>query len=206
MFVEEDCLLAPASGPMNPGSASVPNLILCMGLFQALSLLHPFNFKCSLCLLVDPLSTLYLSSQPLYLLIPNLSCASPGSRGPSPRPCPAQFFKSSSWHSSPGRGPGLPPCLGEEFRRAEGTIQKSLTNEKLIIWSAATCLQGEEGAESLKESLNCLLSLLCHGGPALRIRGPDHGNSMVSWTFFGWQLLLKFIHIFFLTYSIISFP
>lgn len=164
--------------PLNLGSAPTPNLTLGMGVFQALSLLHPSNFQCCLGLLFGLLSSSHLSSQPVWLLIPNLPFAVPyfascNRHAPSTCSAPAQFFQSSVWNPNPGQGPALPPCLGKEFRLAVEAVQKSLTNEKLTTRSTATCLQGGE----LAESLNYQLSRSCHGGSTLRIHGPDDGNS-----------------------------
>lgn len=87
----------------------------------------------------------------------------------TPYSAPALFFQSRSWNPSSGQGPGRPPCLGKESRLAGGAVQNSLTNEKLTIWSAATCLRGKK---TIREHVTS-----CHGGSALRIHGPDHGNS-----------------------------
>lgn len=153
--------------PMNPGSDPASNLTLGMGIFQALSLLHSSNLQCSLCLLSGLLPSLHLPSQPVWLLIPNLTFAalcfaSPSGHTLSTFSVPAQLFQYSFWNPSPGQGPGLPPCLGKEFRLAVETVQKSVTNEKLTTPSTATCLQGEQ----LAESLNCQPSPSCHGGSA----------------------------------------
>lgn len=47
---------------LNLGSAPTPNLTLGMGIFQALSLLHPSNFQCRLGLLFGLLSSSHLPS------------------------------------------------------------------------------------------------------------------------------------------------
>lgn len=84
--------------PLNLGSAPTPNLTLGMGIFQALSLLHPSNFQCRLGLLFGLLSSSHLSSQPVWLLIPNLPFAVPyfaSCNRHAPSTCSAQLSSSS---------------------------------------------------------------------------------------------------------------
>ena len=130
-FVEDGSLIRQASGLTNPGSALVPNLTqpLVWEYFQAQPILHPPNFKCSFYLLPGLLSSLHLSAPSLLASLFQISLLLPALHHPAGTPAPrsssALWFQSSSWNPSPGQGLGVPPCLGEEFRLAEGTVQES---------------------------------------------------------------------------------
>lgn len=177
---------------LNLGSAPTPNLTLGTGIFQALSLLHPSNFQCSLGLLFGLLSSSHLSSQPVWLLIPNLPFAVPcfaSCNRHTPSTCsPAQFFQSSVWNPSPGQGPGLPPCLGKEFRLAVEAVQKSLTNEKLTTRSTALSPGGRTGRKP-ELSAQPILSWWLNPQNSWSRRWQQQGK----WTLLGWQLMPKAI-------------
>lgn len=176
-FVEDGSLIRQASGLTSPGSVLVPNLTLDVGIFSSSASSPTSQFQ-MLFLPAPwlPVQLTSLSSQPLCLLIPNFTfaaCITPPSRDPCPMLFPSSVVPVQLLEPKPRSGSWTPSLRGRGVQAGREDSSGELANEKLTAWSGATCLQGEERAESLKHHL----SRSCHGGLAVRIHGPDDGNS-----------------------------